>query len=75
MDRLLCNLWALDAENSARELGFESPPSEDDTIDDALAALSRLQQLAEPVAEPEEEVLVHEWDEELAEELEYFGDF
>ena len=75
MDRLFCNLWALDAENSARELGFESPCSEDDTIDDALAALSRLQQLSEPVPEPEEEELVHEWDEELEEEMEDLGNF
>ena len=57
MDRLFCNLWALDAENNARELGFESPCSEDDTIDNALAALSGLQQLSEPVPEPLDNVI------------------
>ena len=75
MDKLLCNLWALDAEKTAQDHGFEFPRSEDDAVDDALTALSRLQQFAEQVPEFEEEVLVHEWDEMLDEEMEDSGDF
>ena len=38
-------------------------------------ALSRLQQFSEPVPDFEEEILIHEWDEELDEEMEDLGDF
>ena len=69
-DRLLCNLWALDAEADARNLGYEFPPAEADAINDALAAVSRLELMSEEVPEVEEEVLVYEWDEEQNEECE-----
>ena len=69
MDRLLCNLWAVDAEADARQLGYEFPPSEADAISDAMAAVSQLEQMSDEVPEVEEEVLIHEWDEEQNEEF------
>ena len=59
----------MDAEKDAQDQGYEVSHSEDDAIDAAISALSRLQQFSEFVPEVENEVLVHEWDEELGEEI------
>ena len=42
--------------------------SEGDAISDALAAVSRLEEMSDEVPEMEEEILIHEWDEEQNEE-------
>ena len=44
--------------------------AEANAIEAALTAVSQLQQISEEVPEAEEEVLIHEWDEERDEECE-----
>ena len=66
------NHRAIDEEERAQELGFEYPVSQADAIDDAMAALSRLQQTSgEETPEVEEEIVVRSWDDEQNEFEEY----
>ena len=60
----------MDAADEARAFGFEYPVTEDDAVDEALAAVSRLQEIVETPPVAEEELLVHEWNEDWEEDEE-----
>ena len=67
VDRLWCNLRAADAQEEAAALGFAYPIDQADAINDALAAVSRLQEVSEVPSFEEEEIVVREWNEEREE--------
>ena len=57
---------AAEAHEEAAARGFDYPLEQADAIDEALAAISRLQQISDVPME-EEEIIVREWDEEREE--------
>ena len=59
---------AAEAHEEAAARGFDYPLEQADAIDEALAAISRLQQIYDvPMDVEEEEIIVREWDEEREE--------
>ena len=63
------HLRACDAENEARQMGYEIRPSEADAIQNVLDALSQLENIQE-TPQVEEEMVINMWDEERDETFE-----